>query len=234
MIQNTLDLSKSSKKERRLYFREIEKQSKKEEKKSSWTKFVVLGFSLLVLVFSFGYFWLTAAPSTPDSKANAGLTRTSGLELGNQAPGFSLPSANGQIVSSADYSGKNLLLYFQEGLMCQPCWKQIGTLEADLASFEKINTEIVTIGVDSASDWRPIMQSEGITKIPILVDSDRKMSTAYGVLSMSSQMHSDRPGHTFVLVNKEGKIAWIADYPTMRVSNGEILNSITVALKKQI
>jgi len=69
-----------------------------------------------------------------------------------------------------------------------------------------------------------------VTSIPILIDNERKVSKEYGVLDLPSQMHSDRPGHTFVLINKEGKIAWIADYPTMRVSEEEILSSVEKSL----
>ena len=115
--------------------------------------------------------------------------------------------------------------------MCQPCWKQIGSMQKNSDLFNQIETEIVTIGVDSASTWGPILKTEGVTTIPVLIDDDRIVSGAYGVLSMPSQMHSDRPGHTFILVDKNGKIAWIADYPTMRVTNEEVLNSIKQALK---
>lgn len=233
MNQNYPDLSRLSKKEKRQYFKELLKQNREGRKRSSWLKRLAFGLALILLIVGFGYFWLTAKPSVQSGSVTSGLKQTGNLQLGSQAPNFNLPSADGKMVTLSDYLGENVLLFFQEGVACQPCWEQIGTLEAAFSSFEKINTKIVTIGVDPASDWRPILQSEGVKDIPVLIDSNREMSKAYGVLSMPSQMHSDRPGHTFILINKEGRIAWIADYPTMRVSNGEILSSINEALKKQ-
>ncbi|MDP2671793.1 MAG: peroxiredoxin family protein [bacterium] len=234
MNQKQTDLSALSKKEKRQFLKDFQEQNRKSEKIKSLTTKLAFGFSLLLLILGLGYLWLTAKPTEQGGSATSGLAQTSNLKLGASAPSFRLPAADGRQVSLADYSGKNILLYFQEGLMCQPCWKQIGTLERDLASFEQIQTEIVTVGVDSAAEWKPILRAEGIKEIPILIDADREMSQTYGVLSMPSQMHSDRPGHTFVLVNKEGKIAWIADYSTMRVSNEEILSSVEEALKKAL
>jgi len=75
------------------------------------------------------------------------------------------------------------------------------------------------------------LAAEKVVDIPVLVDSEREASKAYGVLNLPSQMHSDRPGHTFILVDKDGKIRWIADYPTMRVPEEEILNSIKKSLE---
>lgn len=41
---------------------------------------------------------------------------------GTAAPTFSLPSTAGGTFNLAAYRGKTVLLYFQEGLTCQPCW----------------------------------------------------------------------------------------------------------------
>src|SRR5262249_32699840 len=61
---------------------------------------------------------------------------------GSMAPGFTLASATGQQVSLSDFRGKNVLLYFQEGLMCEPCWTQITDLERN-------ETALKTAGIDA-------------------------------------------------------------------------------------
>jgi hypothetical protein len=48
---------------------------------------------------------------------------------GAAAPAFTLASSTGGQVSLGDFQGKTVLLYFQEGLSCQPCWDQIHDLE---------------------------------------------------------------------------------------------------------
>jgi len=46
--------------------------------------------------------------------------------------------------------------------------------------------------------------------VPILVDSDHAVSEQYDVLQWA--IGTGEPGHTFILVNAEGEIAWIQDY----------------------
>ena len=62
-----------------------------------------------------------AVAATPTCRGKPG--------AGSPAPAFTLASSQGRQVSLADYRGRSVLLYFQEGLSCQPCWDQIGDLE---------------------------------------------------------------------------------------------------------
>ena len=54
------------------------------------------------------------------------------------------------------------------------------------------------------------MAEYGITDVPMLVDANHKVSEAYDVLQWA--VGTGEPGHTFVLVDGDGKIAWIQDY----------------------
>lgn len=51
-------------------------------------------------------------------------------------------------------------------------------------------------------------EDEGIT-LPLLSDVDNRVANAYGVMQWQVM---GEPGHTFVLVGKNGKVAWIGDY----------------------
>jgi peroxiredoxin len=55
----------------------------------------------------------------------------------------------------------------------------------------------------------PTRQEYGIA-IPMLTDPDHRVSETYGVLEWA--VASGEPGHTFVLVGADGRIAWIQDY----------------------
>ena len=230
MSKNNFEVEKLSKEERRKFFRQLQVKMRQKERRKSLLLKIMLVVITIGIVGGLVYLFATSKPAGQNGSSTS-LNSIGNLKLGDQAPDFSLPATNGKTVSLKDYQGKNVLLYFQEGVMCQPCWKQIGSMQKNSDLFNQIGTEIVTIGVDSASTWGPILKAEGVTTIPVLIDDDRIVSGAYGVLSMPSQMHSDRPGHTFILVDKDGKIAWIGDYPTMRVTDEEILNSIKQSLK---
>ncbi|MGH9878052.1 MAG: redoxin domain-containing protein, partial [Nitrososphaerales archaeon] len=131
-------------------------------------------------------------------------------ESASLAPAFTLPSTKGEI-SLSDYAGKkNVLLYFQEGVMCAPCWEQTKDIQKVYDRFQELDVEVLTITVDPMNALQKASARLGIT-LPVLEDADLKVSTAYDVLKNS--MHpGSRPGHTFVLIDKDGNMLWKKEY----------------------
>lgn len=148
------------------------------------------------------------------------------LSPGTIAPDFRLLSTSGKIIALSDYKGKNVLLFFNEGVMCSPCWQEVSRLEQFKEDFDKLNTVIIPISVDDQATWDPILKEEKITT-PILIDADRKVSTAYKILGTPSSMHDDRPGHTYVHIDINGKIHASSDFPEMNVPTKVLLEHIS-------
>jgi hypothetical protein len=69
---------------------------------------------------------------------------------------------------------------------------------------------VVSIAFDSFEEQASSMVEFGITDIPMLIDADHTVSEAYNVLQWA--VGTGEPGHTFILVDGGGKIAWIQDY----------------------
>jgi peroxiredoxin len=69
---------------------------------------------------------------------------------------------------------------------------------------------LVSIAFDSLLELAAGADQFGITDVPLASDSDGRISAAYDVLQWA--MRNGEPGHTFILVDQEGKIAWIQDY----------------------
>lgn len=153
---------------------------------------------------------------------------------GDVAPDFSLANADGTPFHFADMHGKQVLLYFHEGLGCDPCWRQIDAIQADLARFKALGIyEIVAISADPAAAQVQRAQRTNIT-IPTLADPDRTVSGAYGTLGYG-MMSGALPGHTFILVGPDGRIRWRADYGgapnyTMFVADDTLLAELRRAL----
>lgn len=147
------------------------------------------------------------------------------LPQGSIAPDFSLPSTSGKTISLADYKGKHVLLFFNEGVMCSPCWQEISRLERFKDDFAKLNAVIIPISVDDQKTWNPILKEERITT-PILIDTDRKVTAMYKALGTPSSMHNDRAGHTYVHIDTQGKIYSSADFPNMNVLTSVLLEQI--------
>ena len=132
--------------------------------------------------------------------------------VGETAPAFTLESATGNSVSLADYRGKNVLLYFQEGLMCQPCWTQITDLEkaSDAVAVAGIDA-IVSITTDPVNLLAQKVKDDGITTTPVLADPDLAVSRQYAT-NQYGMMGDSRNGHSLILVGPDGRIQWRADY----------------------
>jgi len=126
-------------------------------------------------------------------------------------------------VRSADLRGRKVLLFFSEGVMCQPCFQQIQALEARRSELARRGLVLVSITTDPPSILRQAASVYGI-ETPLVSDEDRDMSRAYDVLGQG--MHPDTAGHTFVLVDAKGEIRWRRDYTTMYVPPEELLAAI--------
>lgn len=87
--------------------------------------------------------------------------------------------------------------------------QQIVDLQND-PGFQTLGVEIVSIAFDSAEEQLAGIAEYGITAVPMLVDGDHTMSETYDVLQWA--VGTGEPGHTFILVDEEGKLAWIRDY----------------------
>lgn len=127
------------------------------------------------------------------------------------APPFTLPTIAGEQVSLSEHLGRhNVLLFFNEGMGCAPCFDQIVDLEADWKRFEALDVELVSIMVDPLDRLKAEAEELGIKTI-VAADEDKAVSNDYD--AMEASMHpGSKPGHSFILVNKAGQIIWRRDW----------------------
>jgi peroxiredoxin len=150
--------------------------------------------------------------------------------IGQAAPSFDLASSTGGSISLADFRGQTVLLYFQEGLTCQPCWDQLTDLEKHQAAVRSAGIDsVVSITTDPVNLVARKARDMGLTT-PILSDPTLAMSNAYNATDYG-MMGDSRDGHTFILVGPDGTIQWRADYGgapdyTMFVPTSQLLASL--------
>ena len=143
--------------------------------------------------------------------------------INKPAPDFTLESYDEKKITLSGLKGKNVILFFNEGLMCYPaCWNQISAFGKDTQLQSK--AVVLNITADSKNDWK-----QAIDKMPelvqstVLFDSNRQISQKYGVLTLPSSMHRGQfPGHSYAIIDKEGIIKFVRDDVQMAVRNQEL------------
>jgi peroxiredoxin len=130
---------------------------------------------------------------------------------GQPAPAFSLAASTGKSVSLSDYRGKTVLVFFQEGIGCQPCWDQIRDLEKDKAALSQAGIDDVVSITTSPTDLVAQKTRDDHLQTPVLSDPDLAVSRAYHANSYG-MMGDSRDGHSFLLIGPTGQVTWRADY----------------------
>jgi len=93
--------------------------------------------------------------------------------------------------------------------------QQIVDLEAN-SEYQALNVPLVSIAFDSPEILAAAGAEYGVGATPLLTDTDQTVSAAYDVLQWA--VATGEPGHTFILVDERGKIAWIRDYGVIETS----------------
>jgi peroxiredoxin len=170
--------------------------------------FGVIGLAVGVLAM---IFYLNNQGGAGEGKAGAYPYQVGTPGPGEQAPAIALPSTGGGTFSLEALKGQTVLLYFQEGVMCQPCWNQIKDIEAEWPRFQALGIDkLVSITVDPLDALRQKVRDEGLAT-PLLSDPDLRASKAYEA-NKYGMMGTSFDGHSFVLVDGQGVIRWRADY----------------------
>ncbi len=163
---------------------------------------------ILVLLVSANYY-----SRTQSNDLSAGSIRfdVGDPKPGDEAPDFTLQSVRSNMVTLSDYVGEYVLLYFQEGIMCQACWVQLQHIEDEFTQFEGIGIDrIITITTDPIIPLAQKIDIEGI-QTDVLSDPDVSISTIY-TTNLYGMMGTNYNGHTFILISPDGDIVFRADY----------------------
>lgn len=224
-----------SKKERKALKRQLEQEVKMVDARNRRLRRIAIIAVVIAVIGLIG--WV----SINKGKQQAAIQAAS--SVGGEAPNFSLPATTGETITLSEFKGKkNVLIYFHEGLSCDPCMQQVPELEKSLDEFEKLNIEVLAIsGVDNVDQLKQSLDRFGIKKIPLLSYTPANTEVDYDLTRFSMGM-GRRAGHTFILVDKNGKIVWRKDYwparghmvagGTMFVEAKEIVGEVNNALSK--
>ena len=140
------------------------------------------------------------------------MPQTPRLEVGDTAPAFSLPDADGNTVKLADYKGRKVIVYFYPAASTPGCTKQACDFRDNLAELGEAGLDVVGISPDKPEKLARFRDAEKLT-FPLLSAPDRKVLEGWGAFGEKKMYGKTVQGvirSTFV-VDETGKIA-VAQY----------------------
>jgi peroxiredoxin Q/BCP len=101
------------------------------------------------------------------------------IQEGKPAPSFSLEDVDGVKVSLADFTGKNLVLYFYPKDDTPGCTKEACGFRDDWKEIQKLNAVVVGVSADGGDSHRKFAAKYELP-FPLLSDPERKVMQKYG------------------------------------------------------
>lgn len=141
------------------------------------------------------------------------------LKVGDLAPDFKLPDADGKFYSLSEYRGKKpVVIYFYPKADTPGCTKQACGIRDKWSEFEKNGIQVLGISVDSKEALKNFERKYSLN-FPLLSDETKEVCKIYGVLNFLG--FASRV--TFI-IDKEGKIAHIIEKVNVETHSKEVLD----------
>lgn len=101
------------------------------------------------------------------------------LTDGDAAPAFTLPDADGNEVSLADFAGQRVIVYFYPAAMTPGCTTQAVDFTAAMADLTAAGLAVLGVSPDTQEKLIQFRDRESVA-FPLLSDVDKKTLSAYG------------------------------------------------------
>jgi peroxiredoxin Q/BCP len=129
------------------------------------------------------------------------------LSPGDQAPDFTLPTADGGRLSLSDLRGRKVVLYAYPAAMTPGCTAQACDFRDSLASLQGAGYQVVGISPDKPEKLAEFVERDALT-FPLVADQDKSVLTAYGAYGEKQNYGKTSVGvirSTFV-IDEDGRL----------------------------
>lgn len=126
------------------------------------------------------------------------------LNIGDEAPDFSIPDQDGIAHKLSDYRGRKLVIYFYPKDDTPGCTVQACNLRDNYYDLRQKGYEIIGVSVDDKKSHQKFIQKFELP-FTLLSDTDKKMVEAYGVWqekSMYGRKYMGTMRYTFIIDEK--------------------------------
>ncbi len=144
-------------------------------------------------------------------------------QVGQTAPGFTLPTQEGTNVSLNQYKGKWVVLYFYPKDMTSGCTIEAHNFQNDMSKFDALNAVVLGVSVQSVKSHQAFCAKDGL-HFKLLADTEYDVTQKYG--SLGNYMGMKLAKRNTFLIDPHGKIVkeWIGVDPQQ--ASTEVLDAL--------
>ncbi|QQR90170.1 MAG: thioredoxin-dependent thiol peroxidase [Myxococcales bacterium] len=130
------------------------------------------------------------------------------VEIGKNAPAFTLPDEKGNKVSLAEQKGKWVVLYFYPKDDTPGCTIEACDFSSGIKGFEKLDATVFGCSPDDAKSHQKFIARYKL-KISLLSDESKKVMTKYGAWGEKNMYGKVTEGviRSTVIIDPQGKVA---------------------------
>ena len=104
-----------------------------------------------------------------------------GIQIGDVAPPFALPSLRGAMVDLTAYRGKrNVLVWFSRGFTCPFCRAHTDGMRTAYPELQTVETEVIQVAPNLLDAARRYFGAQPLP-FPFICDPDKRLYAVYGL-----------------------------------------------------
>jgi peroxiredoxin len=148
------------------------------------------------------------------------------IEVGNDAPNFTVMDENEQNISLSDYRGKKVLLSWHPLAFTPICTDQMRSIENNWQKFQSLNTVPLGFSVDptpAKKAWAIAIAIENLS-LPSDFWPHGKVAKDYGIFDEKNGVSK----RVNIIIDENGKVKWVKVYPSNEVPDiNEVIQVIS-------
>lgn len=127
------------------------------------------------------------------------------VNVGDPAPDFDAPTADGKSLSLASLRGAPVILYFYPQADTPGCTRESKEFRDIYPEFTAKKVHVVGVSVDDVEEQKAFAEKYGLP-FPLVADSEKSVAKRYGVLR-----ESGRARRVTFLIGADGRVEEIVD-----------------------
>lgn len=152
------------------------------------------------------------------------------LQISAPAPPFSGINETGETITSADYQGKKLIIFFYPADNTPGCTAEACSLRDGFSDLRALGYSLLGVSPDSSKKHQGFIQKYQLP-YPLIADTEHKMLKDFGVWGSKKFMGKVYDGvlRTTVIINEDGIVTHIIDKVATKDHAGQILSLVQEA-----